>query len=514
MILFSTACIASEFTVNEVVSDTKAVIYDTVKSPSLGSVGGEWAVIGLARSSDGIKKDFADSYYATIEKYVKEHNGVLDTRKYTEYSRVVIALTAIGKNPEDVGGYNLLAPLGDYEKTIYQGINGAVWALIALDCGGYNMPTNASAKVQATRQTYIDLILSRQNDDGGWSLSERVSNADVTAMALQALAKYSSQKKVANAIANGVDCLSKMQGSDGGFSSFGTANSESVAQVLVAMCELGISVDDARFVKNGNTVVDNILTFYEKGKGFKHTSSDTKANQMATEQCFYALVSLTRASDGKSSLYRIASPDSFGLPEKNADIAKKAVVNPQKTFSDIQLSSKKTAIEKLASRGIIDGRTQNKFEPNDTITRAEFSAITVKSLGLVFCGDSRFSDVNKNDWFYDYVRTAFHYGIIQGESQLIFNPNGTLTRQEALVMLKRTATLCGMDTLLPQVEITKYTTKYSDSKSIAVWATDSVAFCTKYSVIDNTATLSPLENVTRAEVAGMLYNMLCSAKLI
>lgn len=376
------------------------------------------------------------------------------------------------------------------------------------------MPANSSAKVQATRRTYIDLILSRQNADGGWSLSGSVSNADVTAMALQALAKYSSQKKVTTAIEKGIDCLSKMQGPDGGFSSFGTENSESVAQVLVAMCELGISVDDARFVKNGNNVVDNILTFYEKGNGFKHTSSDTKTNQMATEQCFYALVSLVRTSNGKSSLYRIASADSFGLPEKNADVVKKTVVNPQKTFSDIQLSSKKTAIEKLASRGIIDGRTQNKFEPTDTITRAEFSAITVKALGFVFCGDCRFSDVNKNDWFYDYVRTAFYYGIIQGESQLIFNPNGTLTRQEALVMLKRTAALCGMDTLLSQAEITNYTSKYSDSKSIAAWATDSVAFCTKYSVIDDTEKLSPLENVTRAEVAGMLYNMLCSAKLI
>ncbi len=78
------------------------------------------------------------------------------TKKYTEYSRVIIALTSIGKDPKNVGGYNLLLPLGDFEKTTWQGINGAIWALIALDCGQYDMPYNADAQIHATREMYVE----------------------------------------------------------------------------------------------------------------------------------------------------------------------------------------------------------------------------------------------------------------------------------------------------------------------------------------------------------------------
>ncbi|MBQ8808673.1 MAG: hypothetical protein IJZ81_05140, partial [Clostridia bacterium] len=146
-------------------------LYESVKNPIVGSVGGEWAVLGLARSEMNIPDEYFQKYYQAVEKYVKNLSAVLHNKKYTEYSRVIVALTAIGKNPEDVGEFNLLKPLGDYEKTIWQGINGAIWALIALDCGNYNMPENTDAKIQATRKMYINYILEKQTSDGGWALS-------------------------------------------------------------------------------------------------------------------------------------------------------------------------------------------------------------------------------------------------------------------------------------------------------------------------------------------------------
>ena len=121
------------------------------------------------------------------------------------------------------------------------------------------MPKNPEAKVQATRQMYVDRILDCQLPDGGWSLfggteaakPDEVSDPDITGMALQALAKYQDQPAVAQATEEALTCMSKMQDAEGGFSAWGEKNSESCVQMIVGLCELGISLDDPRFVKNG-----------------------------------------------------------------------------------------------------------------------------------------------------------------------------------------------------------------------------------------------------------------------
>ena len=299
---------------NASVSGTAAYVLDVVDNPQVGSVGGEWAVIGLVRSGYNVPETYYQKYYATVENYVKACNGELHRKKYTEYSRVILALTAIGKDPSDVAGYNLLTPLGDYDKTIYQGLNGPIWALISLDSGGYDMPQNPGAAVQATRDMYIDRILDCQLSDGGFSLfggtaeataADSAADPDITGMALQALAKYQDRTDVAEVIDEALARLSEMQDADGGYSSWGTANSESVVQVVVALTELGVSLDDSRFVKNGHTLLDNLLSYRQENGSFLHTSSGGGSNQMATEQGLYGLVAAQRASKGQNSLYRM-----------------------------------------------------------------------------------------------------------------------------------------------------------------------------------------------------------------
>ena len=98
------------------VQGSAAYMVSAVKSPEVGSIGGEWAIIGLARSGYTVPTNYYEDYYARVEKYVKNCSGVLHERKYTEYSRVILALTAIGRDPSKVAGYNLLMPLGDFEK--------------------------------------------------------------------------------------------------------------------------------------------------------------------------------------------------------------------------------------------------------------------------------------------------------------------------------------------------------------------------------------------------------------
>lgn len=295
-------------------ADTARSVYQTVASPQVGSVGGEWAVLGLARSGCEVPKEYYEDYFAAVEKQVRACGGVLHDKKYTEYSRVIVALSAMGRDARNVAGCDLTLPLGDYDKTVRQGVNGPIWALIALDSQNYPMPQNPEAKTQATRQRYVDRILEAQLPGGGWSLTGREgADPDLTGMALQALAKYQDQSAVRQAIENALTCMSKQQNAKGGFSSGGTETSESCVQMLVALGELGIPLDDPRFVKNGRTLLDALLTYYVPGGGFRHTMDDEEPNLMATEQGLYGLAAAKRLRDGQSSLYRM--DDVISMPD-------------------------------------------------------------------------------------------------------------------------------------------------------------------------------------------------------
>ncbi len=321
---------AKKLDIDLVLKETAACITEKVKSPTVGSIGGEWAIIGLARSEAQVEDKYYANYYNNVENYVKECGGVLHKRKYTEYSRVILSLTAIGKNPQNVGGYSLLMPLADFEKTVWQGINGPVWALIALDSGNYEIPQNPDAAVQATREMYVQYILGAQKSDGGWALSKdsTLSDVDITAMALQSLSRYRSREDVAESVNRALDMLSSCQNENGGFESSGAPTLESSAQVLTALCELGISYDSPEFTKNGKTVLDDILSYYT-GSGFRHIRSGEE-NQMATEQAFYSLVAFDRFMDGKSSLYTMTDKKADSSLLKNKifyNIARMIVVN-------------------------------------------------------------------------------------------------------------------------------------------------------------------------------------------
>ena len=290
----------------ETVTKTGEFLYQSVAEPTFGSVGGEWLIMGLARSGLEISDEYFEVYFQNLSVYTAQQGGVLHAKKYTEYSRVVLAVTAIGKDPLDVGGFNMLLPLADFEQTVFQGINGPIFALLALDSGNYEIPVNIADSTQATRDMYVDYILNAQLPDGGWSLMGGEPEIDLTAMALQALAKYQDRKDVAEAIEKGLAILSDRQNENGGYqySAAEQTSCESVAQVIVAMAELGISLDDSRFVKNGKTLLDGILQFQQADGGFSHLI-DGETDLLATEQAFYALVAAKRLAEGESSLYRM-----------------------------------------------------------------------------------------------------------------------------------------------------------------------------------------------------------------
>lgn len=283
---------------------TAGYLQAQIAEPGTGSVGGGWLIFGLARSGVKVPQKYFDAYYENVEAAVREKNGVLSDRKYTEYSRTVLALTAIGKNPADVAGFDLLKPLADFEQVTRQGINGTIFALLALDSGNYEIPENPDAAVQATRQMYVDELLARALPDGGWTLTGGEPDVDITAMTLQALAKYRDQADVTAAVERGLAVLSSLQEPDGGYVSWGSSNSESVAQVIVALTELGVPLDDERFTKNGITVEDALLRFAQENGAFVHVRDGSGGDDgMATEQAFYALAAIHRAETGETTLY-------------------------------------------------------------------------------------------------------------------------------------------------------------------------------------------------------------------
>lgn len=285
-------------------AQTGEFLYHHIPEPDFGSVGGEWTVFGLARSGLEIPKEYFEVYFENLAAYAASQNGKLHDRKYTEYSRVILAVTAMGADPADVGGYNMLLPLADFDQTVFQGINGPVFALLALDSGNYEIPETAAGNTQATRDMYVDYILNAQLSDGGWALAGDTAEIDLTAMALQALAGYQDRKDAAEAIEQGLQFLSGQQDDQGGYTVDQAQSSESVSQTMVALAELDISLEDPRFVKQGNTLLDALLQFQQEDGSFSHLL-DGETDLLSTEQAFYALAAMDRRARGESSLYTV-----------------------------------------------------------------------------------------------------------------------------------------------------------------------------------------------------------------
>ena len=278
--LLLTACGGGEekWNANALAEQTAALLLEKNPEPIPGPLGGEWLVLGMCRLGYDLPEGWIDGYRQKLERYVTDCGGILHDRKYTEYSRVILTVTAIGGDARNVAGYDLTAPLEDYEQTIFQGVNGAIYALLALDSGNYGS--------EAIRERYIAHILEKELPDGGWCMMGDVPEVDVTAMALQALAKYRDREDVGTAVERGLKVLEAAE----------YTTSEAVSQTIVALCELGMPA---------NEKVKLLLTYQTEAGDFRHVM-DGDADALSTEQAFYALVSASLQTRDQS-LYRMAA---------------------------------------------------------------------------------------------------------------------------------------------------------------------------------------------------------------
>lgn len=297
---------------DKVYADTKKYIQDKVPAPVVAYDRGEWAVLGLARAGVELSDAYIQAYYDKVVAYVKANIGsdgvLVDPESHnptvTDNERIILALTAIGKDPANVGGKNLLTALQNKDimqvtDTSKTDINGLVFGLLALNSGNY------------TQDSYwlVQAILTQQNADGSWRASAGTKpdgDVDMTAMALQALAPYYNEggdTTVNAAVDKALQWLSaKYKGT-------GYTSAESCAQVVVALSALQLNANsDSSFVKTVDgaptSVLGDLLRYYlGEGQGFKHAASGKTADQKATEQALYAMAAYERYCRRTNALY-------------------------------------------------------------------------------------------------------------------------------------------------------------------------------------------------------------------
>lgn len=289
-----------------------------------GSSATDWLPIGLSRC--GVEDDY-DAYLAALQTYVEQkyrEPDKLDRVKATEWHRISLAVLACGGDPTHFGkdesgnDINLIADgVYDRGKTVdigAQGLNGWLWGLITLDSMKYNIPAGSSY----TRTEMIKRILSFQLPDDGFNLrfaQGSTADPDITAMAIQALAPYyrNATFNVKDPVDKALDCLSKLQLDTGDFRSWGTRNSESVSQIIVSLCSIGVDPqNDPRFIKNGINLLDALFYYQQEDGGFAHSyeldegnpsAVPGESNSIATDQALLALVAVWRQAQGMSILY-------------------------------------------------------------------------------------------------------------------------------------------------------------------------------------------------------------------
>ena len=323
-------------------------IRENTAAPAVGSVGGEWAVIALARA--GVKDDsWYEAYLAALNEAIT--NGNYELTKWTDYQRVTLVLTALGLNAADYKGHDMTAMFAAYIPPAQRPVssltlNADIFALIALDSKPYN----------AEQQKYTDSILAAQLTSGAWNLtgSESLPAAvDITAMAVQALAPYYNKNpNVKTSVDKAIAWIGGQTIDD----------AENIAQIIIAKTALGFDCEDD---------VRALLKYYDAATGGFTRGGVVDA--MATEQAACALVAYSRYKSGSNRLYDMSDTADSGSKPPAPQTVYISVTDPGATGSQkkvyfaeqgFSLNSGETALSLLRRTGltiITTGSSDNTY---------------------------------------------------------------------------------------------------------------------------------------------------------
>lgn len=283
---------------------------------------GDWYVLAAARFNGKLisKNSVYKSTLISAAYDLSKRSGDAGVNA-TDIYRAALTLAALGGNPWKTGGNDAgflddFTSSGNLDYIKRQGVGGLIWGLIAYDSTGEESPENAGL----TRQDFITQILMQQCTDGGFALAGAYSDTDMTAMAIQALAPYQNSSKVYSykrvsdnakmtktvyeIISESLNRLSNLQRDSGDFKSLWVPSAESTAQVIIALCSLGIDPEkDARFIKGKNSSVDGLMLYRTEKGGFSHTLPAINPDSKASEQSLCSLAALWRYKEGLRNFY-------------------------------------------------------------------------------------------------------------------------------------------------------------------------------------------------------------------
>ena len=277
---------------------TNNTVFTEAFLKNVSSTATDWTVVFLGRL--GITEDY-NAFLKRANTYVKDQYDAnpstgLSTNTPTEWHRLTMAVLAAGGDPTDVGRHDLIAD-GTYNCLAgdpwNQGMNGAAWALLALDSKGYEVPEGATY----TREALISYILGKELSGGGWSLDDKKSSLDldITSMVIYALAPHAAQdEKVRAAVNRGLDVLRSRISQNGDYSYGGISNCESVAQAIIAFSSMGIDPATVKNAANGKSLLDGLLKYYSTTTGgflhaYYNNEKQNQPNSMATDQAMEAI---------------------------------------------------------------------------------------------------------------------------------------------------------------------------------------------------------------------------------
>ncbi|RJX38721.1 hypothetical protein D3P09_14355 [Paenibacillus pinisoli] len=186
-------------------------------------------------------------------------------------------------------------------------------------------------------------------------------------------------------------------------------------------------------------------------------------------------------------------------------------------FADVEKHWSKQDVNDMGSRLVVKGISEDRFNPDGSVTRAEFAAILVRALGLQDNGASNsFSDVSQSEWYYQAVSKAVEYGIVTGYTDGTFKPGATISRQEAIVMIARAMQLTADQPSLSETQQRSALSSFNDGGEVAAWAQESVAAIVQSGLAKGSpdGNLNPEATMTRAETAAMVRRLLQQAGFI
>ncbi|MEG2521355.1 MAG: prenyltransferase/squalene oxidase repeat-containing protein [Anaerovoracaceae bacterium] len=290
VMLLITGCGAKnlEENLNNEIKDLGNIVLEKTPEATVSSVGGEWAVIGLSQSGVKVDENYYNVYLDNVRAKVKSTKGKIDGN-FTDSARIILALTAIGKSPKNIEGYDLTKEIDNYGEAVDQGINGVAYGLIA---------SNSCDTKLKNEEKYVDYLLNSQLKDGSFTFDEggQSGQIDVTAMVIQALSYYKDRPEINKAINKATKFLSGKQLKDGTMGSC-----EATCQTIIGLRSIGINpFEEETFIKEKATLGNSLLEFKVK-EGFAHKVGEEPSG-MATEQSLLAMAALKKIEE-KKGLY-------------------------------------------------------------------------------------------------------------------------------------------------------------------------------------------------------------------